>query len=419
MAVQVFLGLLDLLGVAMIGLLGALSLNGVQARPPGDRVSAFLEFFGLLDETFQTQAAVLGIAASATLILRTLISIILTRKVLFFLSRRGAVVSSELMRKLMSQPLVTIQQNTLYENLYAITSGVSNITLGILGTSVVLIADISLLVIMAIGLFVVDPTMALSTVIFFSTVGFGLYKLMHQKAGQLGKVETDLNIRSNEKITERLDSATLAPYIDKYYFENHQQAFETFQKEFKDNSVAKYVTPEQLNETFWVNLKDPNQAPIIIESFNGLAGVEEVKDQRTYLDQIFSMLNIASLAAISIAGLMLFSAVLLISTTIRLSAVMRRREIGIMRLVGASNFYIQLPFILEGVVAGVIGSLLSGAAIVGIVQFFVQGFLATQLPFTTFVGLGDALALIPGLVLVGAGLAAIAAASSIRRYLRV
>jgi cell division transport system permease protein len=220
-------------------------------------------------------------------------------------------------------------------------------------------------------------------------------------------------------ITERLESATLAPYIEQYYFENHQQAFETFQEEFKDNSVAKYVTPEQLNETFWVNLNDPNQAPIIIESFNGLAGVEEVKDQRTYLDQIFSMLNIASLAAISIAGLMLFSAALLISTTIRLSAVMRRREIGIMRLVGASNFYIQLPFILEGVVAGIIGSLLSGAAIIGIVQFFVQGFLVTQLPFTTFVGLGDALALLPGLVLVGAGLAAIAAATSIRRYLRV
>lgn len=220
-------------------------------------------------------------------------------------------------------------------------------------------------------------------------------------------------------ISKRLKSETLAPYIDNYYFENHKQAYKTFQKEFKDNSVTNYVTPEQLNETFWVNLKDPNQAPIIIESFNGLAGVEEVKDQRTYLDQIFSMLNIASFAAISIAGLMLFSASLLISTTIRLSAVMRRREIGIMRLVGASNFYIQLPFILEGVVAGVIGSLLSGAAIIGIVQFFVQGFLATQLPFTTFVGLGDALALLPGLVLVGAGLAAIAAATSIRRYLRV
>lgn len=222
-----------------------------------------------------------------------------------------------------------------------------------------------------------------------------------------------------ETVTQRLESTTLAAYIDKYYFENHEQAYKTFQKEFKDNSVAKYVTPAQLNETFWVNLKDPNQAPIIIESFNGLSGVEEVKDQRTYLDQIFSILNVGSLAALSIAALMLFSAVLLISTTIRLSAVMRRREIGIMRLVGASNLYIQLPFILEGVVAGVIGSLLAGGAILGIVQVFVQGFLVKQLPFTSFVGIPEALALLPILVITGGGLAAIAAASAIRRYLRV
>jgi ABC-type multidrug transport system fused ATPase/permease subunit len=103
---------------------------------------------------------------------------------------------------MMSQPLVIIQQNTLYENLYSITYGVSNITLGILGTAVVLIADVSLLFIMTLGLFVVDPIMALSTVIFFSIIGFGLYKLMHQKAGELGQIESELNIRSNEKITE-------------------------------------------------------------------------------------------------------------------------------------------------------------------------------------------------------------------------
>jgi ABC-type multidrug transport system fused ATPase/permease subunit len=204
--VQIFLGLMDLLGVAIIGLLGALSLNGVQSRPPGDRVSAFLKFVGLYNEPFQNQAAALGIAASLILITRTLISIILTRRVLFFLSRRGAVLSSDLMKKLMSQPLVTIQQNTLYENLYAITSGVSNITLGILGTAVVLVADISLLIIMAIGLVVVDPTMALSTVVFFALIGFGLYKFMHKKAGNLGQAETELNIESNEKIIEVLSS---------------------------------------------------------------------------------------------------------------------------------------------------------------------------------------------------------------------
>jgi ABC-type multidrug transport system fused ATPase/permease subunit len=206
MGIQIFLGLLDLLGVAVIGLLGALSLNGVQSRPPGDRVSGFLKFFGLFDESFQTQAAMLGIAASIILVTRTLISIILTRKVLFFLSRRGAVISSDLMKKLMSQPLVAIQQKTLYENLYAITSGVSNVTLGILGTAVVLVADISLLIIMAVGLLIVDPTMALSTVVFFAFIGLGLYKVMHQKAGELGLKETELNIQSNEKISEVLSS---------------------------------------------------------------------------------------------------------------------------------------------------------------------------------------------------------------------
>jgi ABC-type multidrug transport system fused ATPase/permease subunit len=206
MGIQIFLGLLDLLGVAVIGLLGALSLNGVQSRPPGDRVSSFLKFVGLYGEPFQNQAAALAIAATFILVTRTLISIVLTRKVLFFLSRRGAAISSDLMKKLMSQPLVTIQQNTLYENLFAVTSGVSNITLGILGTAVVLIADVSLLIIMAVGLLVVDPIMALSTVVFFALIGFGLYKFMHKKAGTLGQIETELNIQSNEKITEVLSS---------------------------------------------------------------------------------------------------------------------------------------------------------------------------------------------------------------------
>lgn len=236
-----------------------------------------------------------------------------------------------------------------------------------------------------------------------------------QEVCPLGEASDDVRTT----IQAKLDSNTLQPYLDKYYFVNHAQAYKTFQKEFKDNAVAKYVTPAQLNETFWVNLKDASQAPIIVESFSGLSGIEEVKDQRSYLDQIFSVLNISSLAALSIAALMLLSAILLISTTIRLSAVMRRREIGIMRLVGASNFYIQLPFILEGMLAGVIGSLLAGGAIFLLVIFFVQGYLAEKLPFTSFVSMADAWTLLPALVLLGALLSGLAAFSAIRRYLRV
>jgi cell division transport system permease protein len=220
-------------------------------------------------------------------------------------------------------------------------------------------------------------------------------------------------------VKAKLESKTLSQYIDKYYFENHDQAYATFQEQFKGNAVAKYVTAKQLNETYWVKLKDSTKSQIITESFSGVAGVEEVRDQRSYLDQIFSILNAASLAAIGIATLMLFSAALLISTTIRLSAFSRRRELGIMRLVGASNFYIQLPFILEGVVAATIGSVLAGGAVLAIVQFFVQGYLAERLPFTSFVGLSDGLLVVPVLLAAGIVLAALASGLAIRRYLRI
>jgi cell division transport system permease protein len=221
------------------------------------------------------------------------------------------------------------------------------------------------------------------------------------------------------EVIQRLESTTLAPFIEEYYFEDNQQAFANFQEQFAGNAVAQYVKAEQLNETFWVNLYDPNQSPILTESFAGLAGVEEVRDQRSYLDQIFTILNTASLVAISIAGLMLVSSVLLISTTIRLSAFSRRRELGIMRLVGASNFSIQLPFILEGVVAALIGSVLAGLTVLVLIQFFVQGFLAESLPFTSFVGLSDGMLVVPLLIAAGVLLAAVASGLAIRRYLKI
>jgi cell division transport system permease protein len=230
-----------------------------------------------------------------------------------------------------------------------------------------------------------------------------------------GEASEDVKIQ----VQERLDSPTLTPFIEKYFFEDHEQAYANFQEQFAGNAVAQYVKAEQLNETFWVNLYDPNQSQIITESFTGLAGVEEVKDQRSYLDQIFNILNIASLAAILIASLMLVSSVLLISTTIRLSAFSRRRELGIMRLVGASNFSIQLPFILEGVVAALIGSVLSAVAVLAMIEFFVQGFLAQRLPFTSFVSLTDGMLVVPLLIAAGVLLAAIASGLAIRRYLKI
>jgi cell division protein FtsX len=128
-------------------------------------------------------------------------------------------------------------------------------------------------------------------------------------------------------VKKALDAPTLSQYIKKVSFENHQQAYANFEKQFKDNPVADSVTPEYLNQTFWVNLKDPSQSDVIAESLSNTAGVQSVVDQRSYLEPIFNVLNAASYTAIGIAALMLVAAVLLIATTIRLSAISRRRGV--------------------------------------------------------------------------------------------
>jgi cell division transport system permease protein len=221
-------------------------------------------------------------------------------------------------------------------------------------------------------------------------------------------------------VAAQLDSPSLKPYIKRYQFESHAEAYANFQKQFSDSPLAAFTTPSMLNESYRVNLKDPNQAAILIDSIKGLAGVQDVEDQRGYLDQIFAVLNSASYTAIGLASLMLIAAVLLIATTIRLSAFSRRRELGIMRLVGASNRFIQTPFILEGVFASLIGSVLAGGAILAIVQFFVRGYLQNTLgATTTLIGMDQALIVVPIIIVFGVLLAAVSAGAAISRYLKV
>jgi ABC-type multidrug transport system fused ATPase/permease subunit len=203
---QICLGFLDLIGVAIIGILGALAISGIQSGTPGNRVSAALKLLHIGDQTFQTQAAILGLGAAFILIGRTLLSVFFTRKTLFFLSRRGAVISSELVSKLLSQSLLKIQERTNQETIYAITYGVTTITLGILGTTVLLISDGSLMIVMAVGLFVVDPAIAFGTFFIFAIIGLIMYKLMNVRAKYLGVKNWELSLKGDEKIVEVLNS---------------------------------------------------------------------------------------------------------------------------------------------------------------------------------------------------------------------
>jgi ABC-type multidrug transport system fused ATPase/permease subunit len=206
MVIQICMSILDLIGVAIIGVLGALAVSGVQSQTPGSRVLGLLSFLGIENRSFQEQAAILGVFATLILVSRTFASIFFTRRILFFLSRRSAVISSNLIAKLLSQPLLTIQARTTQETLFAVTNGVSVVTLGVIGVLVTMVSDLALLVVMAIGLLVVDPTIAISTLFVFALVGVTLFKFMHQRAHSLGSLDAELTIKSNEKIIEVLDS---------------------------------------------------------------------------------------------------------------------------------------------------------------------------------------------------------------------
>lgn len=221
-----------------------------------------------------------------------------------------------------------------------------------------------------------------------------------------------------DAVKATLDGQALAPLIRDYTFQTSDQVFENAKQQLPED-IAGVVTADQFNATFSINLVDQSQSDVIAEAFSGQNGVEAVTDQLQYLEPLFQALTVATYVAVGIAGLMLIAAVLLIATTIRLSAFARRKELGIMRLVGASNRFIQTPFIVEGVLAALIGSALASVAVWAIVGVGVNQYLRDRIGFiTSWVDFGDVAIVIPLLVMIGIVLAALSASFAIRRWLR-
>jgi ABC-type multidrug transport system fused ATPase/permease subunit len=203
---QIVLSLLDLIAVAIIGLIGAIGVNGVKSSSPSPRITQILEYLRIENQTIQVQVGLLGIFAATLLVGRTLFSIFAIRRMLFFLSRRGAAISSHLFSRVLAQPLMQIQYRSTQELLYAVTSGVSVVTLGVIGTSIGMISDAALLVLLTLALLYVDPLMALGSIAFFIGVAFLLYKNMSSKAHQLGILNSKNTISSNVLTLESLSA---------------------------------------------------------------------------------------------------------------------------------------------------------------------------------------------------------------------
>ncbi|MCU1574990.1 MAG: cell division protein FtsX [Micrococcaceae bacterium] len=222
-----------------------------------------------------------------------------------------------------------------------------------------------------------------------------------------------------QNIQTMLDAPAVKQYVTSWTYESQDDALKHFREQFANSPIVDSVTADQLPASFRVNMVDPEKYQIINESFAATPGVETVIDQRQLLERLFSVMNVASLVAVGIAGLMIICAILLIATTIRLSAFSRRRETGIMRLVGASKMVIQLPFVLEGVIAAVIGASLASVTLWTVGKFFIEDYLADQYKDTAFISANQVLILVPGLLLLGILLSGVSSLLTLRKYLKV
>lgn len=222
-----------------------------------------------------------------------------------------------------------------------------------------------------------------------------------------------------EGVEEMLSSGAASQYVSSFRHETQEEALENFLADREDSVRASNVTAEDMPESFRLLLVEPQDFGIVNELFAGVPGVENVADQQDVLDQIFGILNGLTVVALIIAGVMILCTVLLVSTTIRLSAFSRRKETSIMRMVGASKSMIRTPFIFEGIIAAFLGALLACAATWVIAEFLMGRWLSDQVPGIVFIGAADSWILMPGLVLVAMILAGLSSWVTVRRYLQV
>jgi cell division transport system permease protein len=206
--------------------------------------------------------------------------------------------------------------------------------------------------------------------------------------------------------------------VDSVFYESQSEAFSRFQERFKDSAIAQNVTADQLPESFRVKLKDPTQFSVIVSAFSGRPGVDVVQDQRTILEKFFRLLGVLRNGALVVGLASVLTAALLISNTLRIAAFNRRRETGVMKLVGASSWSIQLPFLLEGVISAIIGWGLATGLLAGL-KTVIDSNVAPLLTFTKFFGWGEVWIASGYLLATGLVVSILASVITLRRYLKV
>ncbi len=205
LAAQVLLAFLDLFGVLLIGLVAAIAAASVT----GQNSILFADLLSRLNWSQTEDASALlwlALLAAGSLITKSITSFLLVKRSYRFLANRQAMVSSRLASGILSRPLLELQARTSQEVAYALTIGVNSATLGVLGGVVVIVAETAVLVVLAVGLLALDPTVALATVAFFGLIGIFMYKALGSRARRLGIVQTETEVASITSIQNALRS---------------------------------------------------------------------------------------------------------------------------------------------------------------------------------------------------------------------
>jgi cell division transport system permease protein len=238
-----------------------------------------------------------------------------------------------------------------------------------------------------------------------------------------GEIEVSIFLRTD--VTDAQRTAINAaidgnPLVLNKVYETREQAFEKFKELWKDSpDFIKSVGPDSLPESYRVKLKDPEQYKTFASQIEGQQGIQDIVDQRQLLDKVFKIFNSIQVMALVVAAFMALAALLLVGNTIQVAAYSKRREVAVMKLVGASNWFIQAPFVLEAVVAGVIGSALGFTALLVGKVVLLDGRLAALTKILTPIPNGNVWLMLPLLAAVGAGVSAITAWITLRFYLKV
>jgi cell division transport system permease protein len=274
----------------------------------------------------------------------------------------------------------------------------------------------------------VTMTVAMIITMAVSLTMLGASVLLYLQVDQMksyyyGEIEVSIFLRTDVTDAQRqaIDQAISSdPLVSNKTYETREEAFNRFKELWQDSpDFVKSIGPNSLPESFRVKLKDPEKYKAFSDKISGMAGIQDVIDQRALLEKVFKIFNAIQVIALIVAVVMALAALLLVGNTIQVAAYSKRREVAVMKLVGASNWFIQSPFVLEAVVAGLVGAILGFVALFGFKIVVFDNRLQALTNILTPIHNSNVWLMLPLLAGVGAVVSAVTAWVTLRFYLKV